>query len=100
MATPQENARAAERDRGLRAVSSWTWAAGLGGVGLTGAIAVLAAGSFSGHQATAAAAAGPAPTVSIDPSNPDNTTPTQPQSAPQGSLGGSSQPPAAVSGGS
>jgi hypothetical protein len=93
MATPQENARAADRDRALRAVSSWTWAAALGGIGLTGAIAVLAAGSFAGHQASAAA-----PPTSVDPSNPDNTF--QPQPAPQDSFGSSNQPPAAVSGGS
>jgi hypothetical protein len=96
MATPQEDARAADRDRALRAVSSWTWAAALGGIGLTGAIAVLAAGSFAGHQASAAA-----PSASVDPSNPSNPDNTvQPQPAPQDSFGGSNQPPAAVSGGS
>jgi hypothetical protein len=95
MATPPENVRAADRDRALRAVSSWTWAAALGGFGLTGAIAVLAAGSFAGHQASAAA---PSPSASVDSSDPDNTF--QPQPAPQDSFGGSNQPPAAVSGGS
>jgi hypothetical protein len=97
MATPQEDARAADRDRALRAVSSWTWAAALGGFGLTGAIAVLAAGTFAGHQASAAAPS-PSPSATVDSSNPDNTF--QPQPAPEDSLGGSNQPPAAVSGGS
>ncbi|HEY0493365.1 MAG TPA: hypothetical protein VGD57_07855 [Candidatus Dormibacteraeota bacterium] len=96
MATPLEDARAADRDRALRAVSSWTWAAGLGGIGLTAAIAVLAAGTFSGHQAAAAAP----PAVSVDPGNPDNSVTTQPQPLPPDSFGGSNQPPAAVSGGS
>jgi hypothetical protein len=96
MAAPDESARVTDRDRALRAVSSWTWAAGLGGIGLTAAIAVLAASSFAGHQTAAAAA----PPASVDPANPDNTVPVQPQQAPQDSFGGSNQPPAAVSGGS
>lgn len=96
MATPQESARITDRDRALRAVNSWTWAAGLGGLGLTGAIAILAASSFAGHQTAAAAA----PTISVDPSSPDNTVTSQPQPAPQDSFGGTNQPPAAVSGGS
>ena len=77
-------------------MTSWTWVAGLGGIGLTGAIAVLAAGSFAGHQPAAAAP----PAATADPSNLDSTATIQPQPAPQDSFGGSNQPPAAVSGGS
>lgn len=95
MGPVEENARAADRDRALQAVSSWTWAAGLGGIGLTVAIALVAAGSFAGHQVSAAA-----PSVSNDPGLTPDNLPSQPQAAPQDSFGGSNQPPAAVSGGS
>jgi hypothetical protein len=96
MAANQEAARALHRDRGLRAVNSWTWTAGLAGAALTVVFALLAAGGFSGHQAAAAA-----PSVSGDATgNPDNSLPNDPQPAPQDSLRGSNRPPAAVSGGS
>lgn len=94
MATPPEHAQA-QRDRGLRAVRSWTWTAGLAGAGLTGLLAVVAAGSFAGRQA-AAAAPGPTDAATV----PDNSGTVAPQPPPQDSFGGSNQPPAAVSGGS
>lgn len=96
MAIPKESARVDDRERALHAVRSWTWVAGLGGIGLTGAMALLAAGSFAGRQATAASP----PAATLTPASSDNNVAAQPQQAPQGSLGASSQPPTAVSGGS
>ncbi len=95
MANPEVAARALDRDRGLQAVRSWTWTAGLAGVGLTGILAFVAAGSFAGHNAAAAAPAATDPGTSVD-----NSGQVAPQPAPQDSFGNSNQPPAAVSGGS
>lgn len=95
MANPEDAPRALNRDRGLEAVRSWTWTAGLAGVGLTGVLAFVAAGSFAGHQAAAAAPAATDPGTTVD-----NSGQVAPQPAPQDSLGNSNQPPAAVSGGS
>ncbi|MDQ6711311.1 MAG: hypothetical protein M3Z11_12255 [Candidatus Dormibacteraeota bacterium] len=97
MATLDETARVTGRDRGLQAVRGWTWTVGLGSAALTGALAAVAAGSFAGHQAAAAAP----PAAASDPGAPvDNAGQPAPQPAPSDSLRGSSQPPAAVSGGS
>ncbi len=97
VAPPEETARVTGRDRGLQAVRGWTWTVGLGSAALTAALAAVAAGSFAGHQAAAAAP----PAAATDPGAPgDNSGQTAPQPAPSDSLGGSSQPPAAVSGGS
>ena len=97
MATPEEAARAAGRERGLRTVRAWTWTAGLAGAGLTAVLAVVAAASFAGHQASAAA-----PTVAAtDPgAGTDNSVQPVPQTLPPDSFGSSNQPPAAISGGS
>lgn len=97
MATPDETARVTGRDRGLQAVRGWTWTVGLGSAALTAVLAFVAAGSFAGHQAAAA-------TQAVSPTDPgtsvENSGQTVPQPAPSDSLGGSSQPPVAVSGGS
>ncbi|MDQ6883530.1 MAG: hypothetical protein M3077_04720 [Candidatus Dormibacteraeota bacterium] len=97
MGIVEETARLSGRDRGLQAVRGWTWTIGIGSAALTAVLALVAAGSFAGHQAAAAAppAAATDPGVAVD-----NSGQTAPQPAPSGSLGGSSQPPAAVSGGS
>ena len=97
MLTPAEAARADGRERGLRAVRAGTWTAGLAGAALTAVLSVVAAASFGGHQASAAAPAVPA----TDPgAGTDNSVQPTPQTLPPDSFGSTDQPPAAVSGGS
>ncbi len=86
------------RDAGLRRISSATRWIAAGAVGLSGALAVIAADSFHGHTASAAATQAPASQsapASVSPADsagdiaPPTSTPTP-----------TAAPPVAVSGGS
>jgi hypothetical protein len=103
MASVEPVPGAAQRNRSLRLVRSWTWAAAVGAVGLTGALALLAASSFAGHNAQNASASqqndqsGGGNQFNGGGDQSDGGLSPQPPSS--DAFGGGGQPPAVVSGG-
>jgi hypothetical protein len=83
------------RDAGLRRISSATRWIAAGAVGLSGALAVIAADSFHGHAASTQAAASQSAPATVPPVNSGGNI-----SAPASTPTPTAAPPVAVSGGS